>query len=126
MKLSKHNLSRRFTSRAYSMTSILLLLQLRPSTVLFQASFPRLFFAPVRDTETGEFLCCFCVICADPNFMSAICFVLADPDFVSIYEIGNYMYIFFREISVEESSCGQVRHMPTSSCAHTVIKSDLN
>lgn len=33
---------------------------------------------------------------------------LSEPNFVSSYEIGSYVYFFFREIAVEQSSCGKV------------------
>ncbi|XP_071825837.1 semaphorin-5A-like isoform X2 [Apostichopus japonicus] len=33
---------------------------------------------------------------------------LSEPNFVSSYEIGSYVYFFFREVAVEKSSCGRV------------------
>ena len=33
---------------------------------------------------------------------------VAEPDFVSMYEIGEFVYIFFREVSVEQSQYEKV------------------
>ena len=33
---------------------------------------------------------------------------VAEPDFVSVYEIGDYVYFFFRETAVEFINCGKV------------------
>ena len=33
---------------------------------------------------------------------------MTEPDFVSAYEIGEYIYFFFRETAVEYINCGKV------------------
>jgi len=41
----------------------------------------------------------------------------AEPDFVSMYEIGNYVYIFFREVAIEYINCGKVSfHTMSGEC----------
>lgn len=37
--------------------------------------------------------------------MACIC---VEPDFVSSYEIGDYIYFFFRETAIEYINCGKV------------------
>ena len=32
----------------------------------------------------------------------------SEPDFVSAYEIGEFVYFFFREVAVEFINCGKV------------------
>jgi hypothetical protein len=33
---------------------------------------------------------------------------VVEPDFVSMYEIGDYVYVFFREVAIEYINCGKV------------------
>ena len=39
---------------------------------------------------------------------SPFCFCLTEPNFVSTYEIGDFIYFFFRETAVEYINCGKV------------------
>jgi len=34
----------------------------------------------------------------------------AEPNFVSMYEVGNYIYIFFREVAIEYINCGKASY----------------
>lgn len=36
-------------------------------------------------------------------------FLFPEPNFVSSYEIGDFIYFFFRETAVEFINCGKVR-----------------
>lgn len=41
--------------------------------------------------------------CQITPFVSSV-----EPNFVSMYEIGNYVYVFFREVAIEYINCGKV------------------
>jgi len=43
---------------------------------------------------------------------------IAEPDFVSSYDIGDFVYFFFRETAVEYINCGKARHTPVHPRTH--------
>ena len=45
------------------------------------------------------------------KFTRCICFYFAEPNFVSTYEIGDFIYFFFRETAVEYINCGKVNDL---------------
>ena len=33
--------------------------------------------------------------------------ILSEPQFVASFEVGNYVYFFFREVALEYTNCGK-------------------
>ena len=42
------------------------------------------------------------------NFRLIPDILFSEPDFISAYEIGEFVYFFFREVAVEFINCGKV------------------
>ena len=54
------------------------------------------------------------IYCSTDYYFTLQCYdtsiCILDPDFVSLYEIHDFVYLFFREVATEFINCGKVNY----------------